>query len=380
MRSKIPITIAPLYWVTSALIAYMGAQKSPHMLSAMIAWMVVIFVSILVHEMGHALSAKLFGQTPVIRLVAFGGLTIPGPKKIKKWQEFIVIFCGPLFGFLLFLLAIYISSFNFFPQGSFVAYMLDVFVWVNLFWTVVNLIPVIPLDGGQLMRVVLQSLFRKSGEKIALVLSIIIGALIAMVAFTYMSLFVGIIILLFVFQNFAMLRQSQFKSEGDEKEEVALFYREGEEKLAFGDKQGASESFHKVLKEAGSGIIFSLASQQLAKMAFDSGDFEKTYHYLEPICKQLRGQALIMMHKASFQTGAFEMVKKLARESFKLEPVAEIAMINAKAYAQSGDVKATCGWLTAALEKGADNFYKELESSHFDKVRKDASFARFTKS
>ena len=171
MNSKIPIKIAPFYWVSSLLIAYINTQGSPNFWLGMLAWMVVIFVSILVHELGHALVAKSFGQNPSIRLVAFGGLTIPGPKKIKKWQEFLVILCGPLFGFALFLIAWWVKSLQLFTEPGFMPYMISIFVWVNLFWTLVNLIPIIPLDGGQLMRVVFQGISRKHGEKIALVIS-----------------------------------------------------------------------------------------------------------------------------------------------------------------------------------------------------------------
>ncbi|PCI77902.1 hypothetical protein COB21_02275 [Candidatus Aerophobetes bacterium] len=379
MRSKIPISIAPLYWVTSAVIAYLGSKEAPHMLTAMISWMIVIFISILVHELGHALSAKMFGQAPVIKLIAFGGLTIPGPKKIKKWQEFTVIFCGPLFGFLLFLLAAYITTFNFFAKGSFFAYMLDVFVWVNLFWTVVNLLPIIPLDGGQLVRVVLQGLFKKHGERIALVLSVFFGSAVSVFAFSYFSIFVGIVVLLFVFQNIAHLRQIAFKSVSDENEEVTFLYREGQEKFANGDQEGAKATFIKVREVACSGIIYSLATQVLAKMAFEAQNYPEAFNYLNPLYKQLRGENIKILHEAAFRCKHLDTVKKMARECYKLFPTSSVALINAKAYAAGSEVRHAIGWLKAALDQGLSDSENELKSSYFDSIRDESAFKKLTR-
>ena len=52
-------------------------------------WVFVIFISILVHEFGHALTACYFGQKPRIELVAFGGLTYPGKQEIENAPDLI---------------------------------------------------------------------------------------------------------------------------------------------------------------------------------------------------------------------------------------------------------------------------------------------------
>ncbi len=41
----------------------------------MLIWVAIIFISVLFHEMGHALTAACFGQSPQIELVALGGIT-----------------------------------------------------------------------------------------------------------------------------------------------------------------------------------------------------------------------------------------------------------------------------------------------------------------
>ena len=339
----------------------------------MLAWMVVIFVSILVHELGHALVAKSFGQNPSIRLVAFGGLTIPGPKKIKKWQEFLVILCGPLFGFALFLIAWWVKSLQLFTEPGFMPYMISIFVWVNLFWTLVNLIPIIPLDGGQLMRVVFQGISRKHGEKIALVISMCVCVALGMFLMSY-SLFLGILVFFFLFQNVVMFRNAQYKAPSDEKEEIAILYRQGEQKLYKGDKEEATSLFNKVLEEAKSGIIYSLSCQALAKMAFDEKRYDEVYAYLEPIKGQLQGKSLAWLHESAFYLEHFDTVEYLARECYKLANSAVVAIRNAQACSVQGRAKPAIGWLSAALETGQIDSKQALSSHYFDSIRESKAF------
>ncbi len=100
----IPITIHPLFWVIAVLIGWLNSWSPVGTL----LWTIVILVSLLVHEYGHALTAKGFGQRVSIELVAMGGLTYHRGKKLKPWQDFLIILMGPLAGFLLFVAAYFI--------------------------------------------------------------------------------------------------------------------------------------------------------------------------------------------------------------------------------------------------------------------------------
>ena len=75
----IPVRVSPLFFLTAALIGFLWSNT----LMGTLIWMMIIFVSVLVHEYGHALTAKAFGQSPRIELVAFGGLTIPQGKRLS---------------------------------------------------------------------------------------------------------------------------------------------------------------------------------------------------------------------------------------------------------------------------------------------------------
>ena len=149
----------------------------------MLIWMGIIFFSVLFHEFGHALTALFFKQEARIQLIALGGVSMFDGPKLKFWQQFLITLNGPLFGFLIFLGATILLQFNVSPL---VFKILKATQVANLFWTIVNLLPVLPLDGGQLLRIVLEGFFGVRGFKAAL----LIGAITAIstVSYTHLTL------------------------------------------------------------------------------------------------------------------------------------------------------------------------------------------------
>ena len=67
--SKIPIKIYPFFWILAIGIGWLNSMT----LMGTAIWTVVIIISVVVHEYGHALTAMAFGQTAVIQLVGLGG-------------------------------------------------------------------------------------------------------------------------------------------------------------------------------------------------------------------------------------------------------------------------------------------------------------------
>src|SRR5947209_5378336 len=95
---RIPVAVHPTFWLFAALVGYANSMS---VLGTMV-WVAIIFISILFHEFGHALTALLFGKSPRIELVAFGGVTYHEGEKLPFWKQFFIVFNGPFFGFLLY--------------------------------------------------------------------------------------------------------------------------------------------------------------------------------------------------------------------------------------------------------------------------------------
>lgn len=115
----------------------------------------VVFVSVLVHELGHALAIRRHGVDSVIQLHWMGGSTVWRPgAPLGRWDLVGISLAGPFAGFLLAGLTYAIvrgvpGTVAALPSPVHAA--IDFLVLANVFWGVFNLIPVLPLDGGHVL-------------------------------------------------------------------------------------------------------------------------------------------------------------------------------------------------------------------------------------
>jgi len=231
--SRIPVRISAWFWLGAALLGWnvcqsMAGGDQRELLRYLLMWVGVVLVSLLVHEMGHALAYRFFGQSAHVVLYHFGGLAIPdsisrGTLR-KPSQRLIVSAAGPLSQFVLaaILVALLKAGGYQFPfpiaavgrwlgsaQGaqlpSAVSFAIVWFVLqVNIFWPLLNLIPVPPLDGGQIVREGLAILGVDDATRIAAILGVVSGGAVAFWGYTQNEPYLGIM--------FAMLAVSCYQS------------------------------------------------------------------------------------------------------------------------------------------------------------------------
>jgi Zn-dependent protease len=150
----IPVQVQPWFWLTLAIIGGGISANSPQLALALGLFMIAGFVSILVHELGHALSGKAFGAPTAITLEAFGGYaSFPG-NAFTRTQDFLVTAAGPFAQALLGAAFLAIDLFVEMPNAATLDFVRNVWL-ISFFWAVINLIPVIPLDGGRLLDAIL---------------------------------------------------------------------------------------------------------------------------------------------------------------------------------------------------------------------------------
>lgn len=374
IAGKIPIIIYPVFWLVAALIGYVNSGS---FLGTLI-WVGIILLSLIVHELGHAITALFFGKKPKIELVAMGGVTTYDSDGLKYYQQFLITFCGPLFGFLLFLAAYLILYFHLL-QNPLGLQIVNSFKWANLIWTIANLLPIIPLDGGQLLRITLEAFFGLKGFKIALFLGMVCALAMSFLFFIFRNFLLGSIFFLLTFQSFDLFRRTKHLVSVDRKEEYAKMLKEGEEALEAGKIDEAWKLFTEVRERTKAGILHGMATRYLATICLEKEEGHEAYELLLEIKEQLADEALCFLHKLAFDEGNFSLVAELSSQCYQLEPSKEVALRNARSFAILGNPKPAGGWLQRAGEFAGVDISLISHESCFDKVRSNPLFRDFLK-
>lgn len=159
-----PVRVHPMFWLITVLLAWRSSGVRPQEL---LLWVLSVFVSIVIHELGHAWMARYFGAAAHIVLYSFGGLAVSHPEPRNVWDRVAICFAGPAAGFLfaLIIVAALAASgqhptfifdwipiqFNGFAERN-LNLLIDYLLYINILWGLVNLLPIFPLDGGQIAR------------------------------------------------------------------------------------------------------------------------------------------------------------------------------------------------------------------------------------
>jgi membrane-associated protease RseP (regulator of RpoE activity) len=92
--------------------------------------------------------------------------------------------------------------------GAVVSALVSMLLWVNIFWGLVNLVPVYPLDGGSVTRNLLLQADPVDGVRKSLWISVIVGALVALAGLVFFrSLFMALLFGLLAFQSYQSLQR-----------------------------------------------------------------------------------------------------------------------------------------------------------------------------
>jgi Zn-dependent protease len=172
-----------------------------------LVWVAVCFVSILLHEFGHVVAFRLFGTDAYAVLYGFGGLAVADHRIEGTLAQFVVAIAGPVAGFCLALavagvahavgVAVHVGWHMFLPaisawpditpsnvarfQSNYLWYvLLNDLLFVNFYWGLVNLLPLYPLDGSHAACAVLERRDPYNGRRTSLLVSAIVGALLAL--------------------------------------------------------------------------------------------------------------------------------------------------------------------------------------------------------
>lgn len=196
-----PVIIHWMFWLSMALLGGITWADTTEEMQGVLAWMAAGMLSIFIHEMGHALTMHHYGARQVhIVLHGFGGYAIC-ERAFTRSQDFFVSAAGP-FVQIAAGVAMWWLLDEWRPDSLMGVAFMQAFKNVSLFWAILNLFPIIPLDGGHLMRAVLGP----QRMKIALTISMVCAVGFAILFASRMSFIGAFFFGMFAFNNFKQLR------------------------------------------------------------------------------------------------------------------------------------------------------------------------------
>jgi Zn-dependent protease len=185
-------------------------------LAQLAEWVIIVFVGVLLHELGHALVGKSFGLVPRIDLAGITGLTswtggdVRGLGTAKRVG---ISLAGPFTGILVGTLTVLLRLRAGLPwfafgveDGTPFDQVTNDVVWVNAGWGLLNLLPILPLDGGNVLFLLVNRMTGGKGEKPARIVSMVFAGAAVALALYKRNPFTGFLAAIFFIQNLQSFR------------------------------------------------------------------------------------------------------------------------------------------------------------------------------
>jgi Zn-dependent protease len=211
----IPTEIQFGFWFIAVLLGW-NILSGPRQY-LIVEWVAVVLVSILIHELGHALAMMRHGLQPEITLYTMGGVTstpASGMGRLTRGQRLFISFAGPLAGFvfggLIIALTMAVPALSTLPAraagpAAWTLYEgIHDLMWVNIGWGIINLIPVLPLDGGH----ILEEALGPKRAKLTATISVSVGGLITLLALSWGQIWIAFVFGLCTFQSYQRFRMA----------------------------------------------------------------------------------------------------------------------------------------------------------------------------
>lgn len=199
----IPVTVSLWHVLTLLFFFQSYFRISPAFGMAMLA---VASLSVFLHEMGHGLVSAAFRLQPSIVLTGFGGFCRHQPAR-RPLHDFLITAAGPGMNFAIAGAAWLLTS-ALPGDESLLTNVAAQAARLNVFWGLYNLLPILPLDGGSLMRTGLRRFMKKplSADRWAHRVSLGVSVLVALL-FLQMGFIFGVIFMAFgAFENWRAMQ------------------------------------------------------------------------------------------------------------------------------------------------------------------------------
>src|SRR5262245_52099199 len=314
----IPVKVQPFFLLVVGFLGY--SRNLPF--EFLVEWIIVVFISILAHEFGHALTVRAFGMSPQILIYGFGGMTSwTDEKDVSPPKHIAISLAGPFAGFL-FGGVVYLSNIAlpdlFADHFGRVTYR-DL-IFVNWGWGIFNLLPVLPLDGGNVAYSIEQWVTKKQSGVITSVISLLVAGGIGLWALSIGWLLVFILMVMFAWNNGSRLFQ---QLQQDRDGSIRPLLDQARDAVKNDDGATAVQLAKEALSSVRSGEVKEEAQRILLQGVILGGDIEQAKKEADRL-QALYGQKALWLAFAGFEQGQLPRAIPVIEYSYPAAPSPEL--------------------------------------------------------
>lgn len=372
------VTAHPFFWIMAAVF---GASFGSGSWGEVARWTAAVAISVLVHEGGHAAACLAFGSGADVVLHGFGGSTSPrDPSRFGTWRTAALDLAGCAAGGALAAAALgvlFLGGAARLPLESAPMAGAEALVEVNIWFTLFNLVPVAPLDGGKLVQGLLRARFGVAGRRAGHALGLALAGAGALWFFSRGAAYGAFLCVVFASGEGRALRRALAMTAADEDESALSDLRRASALWSAGRKEEAAAALSALRARTGSGLTHSAATLQLAFCLSVLGRDEEALALFKSATESdMTPDARRAYAEVARRRGEFALALRLGRTNFHDAPGPAAAAAAAAAAAGLGDARETVSWLKTARRQGLKDL--GLHDPAFDRVRDAKEFREFS--
>lgn len=369
LGGRITVHTEPFFWLMAGLFGFSLGRGSPR---ESVFWAAVVAFSVLAHELGHAAVCLMWGKGADISLNGFGGATRPrDASRFGTWRTALLDLAGCAAGFAIAALSLGVLYYGAVNKGSVPPEALKVataLATVNVWFSIFNLLPVSPMDGGKLVSGLLSARWGVNGKRAAHGLGLALGGAAALYFYRGGAMYGTFLCGAMAAGEARALKRSLSMTAADSDETLTAEIPRAVELWDKGRHEEAVAVVAALREKTKAGLTYGAATLHLAYFQYLMERYPEAYACFKEAPEGDMSAPLKRAYAdAALRQKDFSTALRLGRTNFHDQTGPDTAYAAARAAAGLGDARETATWLKTALRLGLDR--NALRAREFDAVR-----------
>lgn len=374
LGGKLTVSAEPFFWLMSGFLGMSFGRGSPN---EIILWAVVVAFSVLFHELGHAAVCLAFGSGADVTLHGMGGSTRPRDlSAFGTWRTAMLNLAGCAAGMALALVAfgvLYGAKALGSPLTAEARRIAVALIEINVWFSIFNLLPVMPMDGGKFVSGLLKARWGVNGERAGHAFGLALGGAAALYFLKGGAIYGAVLTGALALGEGRSLKRSLSMTEADADPALRAELPRAAELWERQRREEAVAVLVALREKTKAGLIFGEATIQLGFYQYVLGRSAEAHALFKAVPESDMPSVVKLAYAdAALAVKDYEVALRLGRTNFHNAPGAQTAASAAIAAAGLGDARETVTWLKTAMRHGLAP--TEVKAKEFDAVRGSEEF------